>query len=310
MWNDEQTDATLLDSGFTRSFQIIDGQAAVLQDYYYPSRNDCMVCHTPESGYVIGVKTAQINKDHLYDTISDNQLRSYNHIRLFTTDIGEDYSSFPKLVNPQDSTAGIENRARAYLDANCANCHLPGGSGRSNMDLRSEIALEEAYLIDEPAMLDNMGIENALRLKPGAADSSILYLRLINTREFRMPPLATSVVDQAGASLLKEWIDSLGVAMNISVGKTTVGKFALYPAYPNPFNPITKISFELAHPSEMQLSVYNLLGQKVAVIFDGRKPAGRYISEWNAAQFASGVYLLRMTTSLGFVQVRKLILLK
>lgn len=309
-WNEEQTDATLLESAQTRTFNIIDGPDTVKQTYYYPSREECIVCHTPETGYVIGVRTSQINKDHKYGEVTDNQLRSYNHIRLFTDDIGEDYSTFPRMADPADSTEGIERRARSYLDANCANCHLPGGSGRSNLDLRYDIPLELAYLVNEPAMLDNMGIIDALRLKPGAADSSIIYLRMTDTTKYRMPPLATSVVDTAGAALLKAWIDSLGIASGIADRAEIPDQIRLFPAYPNPFNPTTTISFELPVRTKLKLTVYNLRGQKVVDLVDAWHPAGRYSVQWNAENSASGIYILQMRTSSGFERSHKLVLVK
>jgi glucose/arabinose dehydrogenase len=91
MWNEAGTDADLLQTSTTGVYNITDGDSTYQQQYYFPSRSECLVCHTPEPGYVLGLKTAQINKQHLYypdnEPVSDNQLRSYNHIRLFTEDI-------------------------------------------------------------------------------------------------------------------------------------------------------------------------------------------------------------------------------
>ncbi len=103
-----------------------------------------------------------MNKQHLYmsgsDSVWDNQLRSYNNIRLFSKNIGEDYTDFPKMPDPYDNSKSLEVRARSYLDANCSNCHQPKSSGRTNMDLRFNIPLEAAHLIDMPAEIDDLGI--------------------------------------------------------------------------------------------------------------------------------------------------------
>lgn len=84
----------------------------------------------------------------------------------------------------------------------------------------------------------------------------------------------------------------------------------LHQNYPNPFNPVTVISYQLSVLSEVELYVYNLLGQKVATLISARQPAGNYKVEWDAMGFASGVYFYRLKTNHGFVQIKKLVLLK
>jgi uncharacterized repeat protein (TIGR03806 family) len=310
MWNDEATDASLLESSAYKSFTITDGANEYQQNYYYPSRSQCVECHTPEAGFVIGVKTSQINKQHLYGDISDNQLRSYNKIGLFTEYIGEDYSAYPKLPDPHDTNFKIEDRARSYLDANCANCHLEGSSGRTNIDFRYDIPLAAAHIVGIPADLYNAGIEGAERIKPGAADSSMVYVRMMDTTSFRMPPMATSIVDEFGTRLIKQWIDSLGVALEIEKENHVVDEFMLYPAYPNPFNPSTVISWQLPVGSYTDLTIYNVLGQKIATLISQEMKAGQYQIEWDAAGYASGIYYYRLSTDAGFVAVKKLILLR
>jgi uncharacterized repeat protein (TIGR03806 family) len=315
LWNDQETDATLLESSYTRAFQIIDGDSSYTQNYYYPGRDECKVCHTPAAGFVLGVRTAQINKEHLYfsdeDSVWDNQLRSYNHIRLFSTEIGDDYSGFPQLPDPFNEDQEIGQRARAYLDVNCAGCHRPGSSGRTNMDLRYSIPLEVAHIVDVPPALGDMDISGAMRVKPGAADSSLLYLRMLNLDEFRMPPLASSIVDQQGAELIRTWIESLGEALGLSPdSKDTVpGSFKLFKAYPNPFNAVTTIGYQLPETTLVQIDVYDISGQKITTLVNAKQPPGRYNVKWNADNLASGLYFYTMNTK-EFVDVKKIILLK
>ena len=80
--------------------------------------------------------------------------------------------------------------------------------------------------------------------------------------------------------------------------------------YPNPFNPVTTFSYQLRLNSDVELSIYNLLGQKVAILVDKRLPAGNYNVHWNAAGFSSGVYIYTLETNTGFKQSRKLLLIK
>jgi hypothetical protein len=86
--------------------------------------------------------------------------------------------------------------------------------------------------------------------------------------------------------------------------------FYLGQNYPNPFNPRTVISYRLPVGSKVDLSIYNILGQMVATLVSAKQSMGTYNIEWDASGFASGLYFYRLETDKGFVQSRKLILLK
>ena len=87
-------------------------------------------------------------------------------------------------------------------------------------------------------------------------------------------------------------------------------RFALYQNYPNPFNSITTIRYQLAVYSQIELSVFNLLGQKVATLVKARQPAGSYRVQWDAGRFASGVYVYKIHSDKGYTALKKLILVK
>ncbi len=86
--------------------------------------------------------------------------------------------------------------------------------------------------------------------------------------------------------------------------------YRLYQNYPNPFNPKTTIRYRVGASQRMELSVYNLLGQKIATLVSGQKPTGLYSVEWDASDLPSGVYIYKLATDHGLVQSRKLLLLK
>ena len=86
--------------------------------------------------------------------------------------------------------------------------------------------------------------------------------------------------------------------------------YELLQNYPNPFNPATTISYQLPEVSEIEISIYNLLGQKITTLVSQKQSAGNYKVEWDASRFASGIYFYRLETDKGFVQSKKLILLK
>ena len=96
-----------------------------------------------------------------------------------------------------------------------------------------------------------------------------------------------------------------------------IENFVLYPAYPNPFNPTTKVSYSLPVQSRITLKIYDMLGNEVTTLVDGTEPEGSYEFVLNASGWTSGVYFYKLqavTTGLDsrgtFVQTKKLILLK
>ena len=101
--------------------------------------------------------------------------------------------------------------------------------------------------------------------------------------------------------------DTTLTSVNDEVG--AINKFDLFQNYPNPFNPITIINFQLESAAEINLSVFNQLGELIENLYKGYKDAGRYSFEFNGANFTSGVYLYTLKTS-EFTQSKKMILLK
>ena len=86
-------------------------------------------------------------------------------------------------------------------------------------------------------------------------------------------------------------------------------QFALHQNYPNPFNPSTEISFSLPEACAVRLEVYNVLGQRVASLVDGRMDAGAHTVTWDATEVSSGVYLYHLQAG-EFSETRKMMLLK
>jgi hypothetical protein len=85
--------------------------------------------------------------------------------------------------------------------------------------------------------------------------------------------------------------------------------YILFQNYPNPFNTSTTIEFSLPEQAHVELSIYNILGQKVAVIFKGVKPAGTHTVVWDAGDMPSGVYFARLEGG-GDSRAVKMLLLK
>jgi len=209
-WRPDLSDADLLPDG--RSEKILmhgaDGQVQE-QTWYYPSRKDCITCHTARAGGVLGVKTRQMNHDFAYPSgVADNELRLWNHLGLFEPALREEaIRGFDRLAAPTDTSRSIEDRARSYLDANCSQCHRPGGTV-ANFDARYDTPLGEQSLIDGPVLIDQ-GIDRPRVISPHDTWRSIAFMRVDTVGDIRMPPIDRETIDESGVALLREWIDSL-----------------------------------------------------------------------------------------------------
>jgi hypothetical protein len=105
-------------------------------------------------------------------------------------------------------------------------------------------------------------------------------------------------------------IEAVSTPIGINPMESVPYVYHLGQNYPNPFNPKTIINYELEIINHVDLNIYNLLGQKVATLVSDRQKAGYHQVVWDATGFASGVYLYRIMTDKGFVDTKKLLLLK
>ncbi len=198
-WNDQGTDGTLLPGSKQKA---VSGQAGN-QTWHFPGRGECTQCHTSAAGFLLGVTSAQLNTTFDYRPLGGpqgNQLTVLDGIGVFTTPV----ASLPAARN-----GTLEQRARSYLDANCAMCHRPGGGTTIALDLRYDTPLAQTGMLAPPQAGD-LGVAGARIVANGDPTRSVLHLRMttLDTKT-RMPPLASSVVDQAGTTLIGDWIRSI-----------------------------------------------------------------------------------------------------
>jgi len=93
-------------------------------------------------------------------------------------------------------------------------------------------------------------------------------------------------------------------------GELIPAEFALEQNYPNPFNPSTVIEFSLPEDvSNVKLSIYNALGERVAELVNGILTAGKYSYQWNAGNVATGMYIYELRAD-KFVAIKKMVLVK
>ncbi len=202
-WNAAQSAATRVVGGRTVP---INGQ-----DWIYPSEAECMRCHTQVAGYSLGPETAQLNGDHVYPQTgrTANQIETLNEINVFSPTIG---ANPPEYADPTDTSVALNDRARAYLHVNCANCHQPQGPTPVALDLRHDTALPDTGTCDSLPVAGDLGIPDARIIRPGNSAQSVLYARIARRDVNAMPPLGSNVRDTVGENLMETWIDSLTIA--------------------------------------------------------------------------------------------------
>ena len=186
-WNDDQTEATLDPNGSIVPVSWIDSEGETnAVDYEIPSNTDCFTCHqTSGSMTPIGPKMRTIN----FDFNGSNQIQ-----QLIDNDMLEgltDPTGISLLPRWDDESVSLDRRARAYMDINCAHCHIQGGfcEEQSNLRLGYETPYEESSISE--------------------SRFSILA-RIQNTiPQYGMPLIGTTVIHDEGVALLIEYIDSL-----------------------------------------------------------------------------------------------------
>lgn len=208
-WRADNSDADLLSTNLTEPIVIQTATGVRTQMWYYPSRQDCLTCHTGNAGLVLGVKARQLNRELTFPSgVTDNELRAWSHIGLFDTNPDEaSLKNIPTLAAAGDTTRSVEDRARSYLDANCAQCHRPRGTV-AYFDARYTTPLEEQRLVDGQVLIDER-IDSPRVIAPHDPWRSILYMRANTMEAFRMPPVARNTIDEQGMKLVRQWIESL-----------------------------------------------------------------------------------------------------
>ena len=186
-WNESQTEATLDTAGAVVPVTWVNtaGESQSV-NYEVPSSTDCFTCHSNNSNVVpIGPKLRTLN----FNVNGSNQLQA-----LIDNDMLDgltDPTTVSALPNWEDTSLGLERRARAYMDVNCAHCHIQGGfcEEQSNLVLSYETAFEESSIYD--------------------SRFSILT-RIQNTiPEYGMPYIGTTILHDEGVSLMVDYINSL-----------------------------------------------------------------------------------------------------
>ncbi|MHB8417427.1 MAG: SO2930 family diheme c-type cytochrome [Myxococcales bacterium] len=213
VWDADQHDATADYAGEVTPLSWLDADGGTIDtQYLVPSANQCKQCHnlygvpTP-----IGPKARQLNKSFSYASGPENELAHWTAAGILAG--APDPSEAPVLPVWNDPATGtVAQRARAYLEGNCAHCHNPGGSAlTTGLYLWASETDPSAYgVCKAPVAAGPATGGNRFDVVPGDPAHSIIPYRMASdTPSIAMPQIGRSVVDVAGNALVTEWIGEM-----------------------------------------------------------------------------------------------------
>jgi uncharacterized repeat protein (TIGR03806 family) len=209
IWNEQQTEAYLNVAGKTIpvSWTHHDGTVKNIS-YSVPNMNQCKGCHLQEDKVMpIGPTARQLNGDYNYPNGKKNQLIQWQQWQLI--DNMPDATSVARLASYEDETVSVGDRARAWLEINCAHCHRADGPAKNSglHLLASEIDHAKLGVGKAPVAAGKGSGGLLYDIVPGKPDESILQFRIESVHPgIMMPELGRSITHQEGVELVRKWI--------------------------------------------------------------------------------------------------------
>ncbi len=247
--------------------------------------------------YLTLIKENAYNKDVTIIQKAINRLRGcyramdqYNKLDEALTEISSSYSDsyagyYAEYLNSSQYCLGEEYPKALQLLDNSYN-------GLNDLD-RSETAA--FVLLDKIELLDYLAERD---------EKSLNKTAYMNAAEQCKQTLLTDHEDSEAAKILQELL-----GMEEPLCNSIPSEYNLGNPYPNPFNPVVNIPYELPEVTQVQINIYDIAGKKVQTVVDRNQLPGRYNINFNASHFASGVYIVRISCP-NYNEVRKMLLLK
>ena len=218
VWNDAQTEATYAPGGRVIANHFIDADGGVVDSgYLVPSKNQCQECHHAKAAggeqviEPIGPKARYLNWSTTVKGVTQNQLERLASLGKLTG--LPDAAQRPRAIHAFNEADGtVEERARTYLDINCAHCHREQGTAGETSQLYLDIFNTDPFhygLCKRPGSAGN-DVGGEFDIVPGDHSVSILWFRLQTTESGKMmPAIGRALRHDAAADLVARWIDGM-----------------------------------------------------------------------------------------------------
>jgi len=213
LWNAEQTEAASFLAGKNIDISYINETGESVDGHYrIPSKSDCRNCHASGSKTVLlGPRTRQLNRHEDFGDGPVNQITHYAELGMFDAEIPP-VETLDKLIDPKDSSFPLEQRARTYLEGNCAHCHNSGGAARnSGLFLAIDEVSPTALGVCKTPIAAGSGAGGLFYdIYPGKPEESIMVYRMDSMEAgVKMPELPLTTIDHFGVDLITEWIAAM-----------------------------------------------------------------------------------------------------
>jgi uncharacterized repeat protein (TIGR03806 family) len=225
VWNAQQSEATLRVGGQIEKLAFVDRQGERQEfNYAVPAKNQCGTCHqlyesAERDGRVvrkqvivpIGPKARHLNRDYEYARGPENQIDYLARAGKLTK--LPLFSGYPELANYLDPNRSLDERARAYLDANCGHCHNANSAAGINSKLFLDVHETDPMnlgVCKTPGSAGKGGGGLRYDIVPGEPEQSVLYFRTKTVDPgAMMPQLGRSLSHAEGVELLYRWIQEM-----------------------------------------------------------------------------------------------------
>ena len=206
VWNAGQSDATLEIAGDIRAVTLVGIDQTQHINYFVPDTNQCSGCHTPDhsAGELrpLGPKAWQLHRAYDWWGDAASQLVHWSAKGLL--------EGAPEVLPSVAQT--LEQRVKAYLDANCAHCHNPAGAAdTSALHLNRDAPVDRHYgVCKTPVAVGRGSGDRPYDIYPGRPDDSILVFRMQHSDPaIAMPELGRSAIHTEGVAIVREWIAAM-----------------------------------------------------------------------------------------------------
>jgi uncharacterized repeat protein (TIGR03806 family) len=213
VWDDAARTATVSPGGEVLSLAFVDAEGHTQRpEYLVPSQAQCKKCHANDGAMItLGPWADQLNRDYAYPDGTDNELARWSRLGLLAgAPSPEQAPKLPAFDKPSDGS--VSDRARAYLQANCAYCHNGTGEARTSGLVLTTTATDPYALgvCKGPVAAGKAAATQHYDVVPGHPEQSILVYRMEATApSLAMPELGRSLEHVEAVQLISDWISGM-----------------------------------------------------------------------------------------------------